>query len=125
MGSGSRAAGGGSFGRSGSFGTSGGITRSTSGGYSYNYGGRSYPARGYGGWGGYSYYWGSPAWYYYTPFHPAFYWSPPVYMNGYYQPGGFSFGHLLISLIFFAFVFWLIIRLISRGGGGVRYTSYR
>lgn len=125
-GSGSRSFGGGSFGRSGSFGGGGGIARSSSGGYTYNYGGRMAPVRGYGGFSSYSFYWGAPSWYYWTPFHPAFYWGPPVYMNGYYQPGGFSFGHLFISLIFFAFLFWLIIRLLTRGGGGgVRYTTYR
>ena len=79
--------------------------------------------RSYGGWGGYSYYWGSPAWYYWTPFHPAFYFNPPVYMNGYYEPGGFNFLHFLISIVFFLFIFWLIARLLF-GRRGVRYTSY-
>jgi hypothetical protein len=123
----------GSFSRSGSFGRSG-IATSTSvrpGYYGrtpvttsrYYYGGRYVPAYGYGGWSHFSFYWGAPAWYYWTPFHPAFYFAPPVYYNGAMYPGGFSFMRLLIGLLVFAFIIWLISRLFFRRKG-VRYTNY-
>ena len=122
------------FGRKGSFGSSGIVSSTTTRpGYynrtplttsNYYYNGSYYPAYGYGGWGSrYSYAWGSPAWYYWTPFHPAFYYSPPVYYNGVVYPGGFSWTHLLLSLLFFAVVFWIVARLLFRRGG-VRYTTY-
>ena len=74
--------------------------------------------------GGYSYYWGSPAWYYYTPFHPAFYYYPPyVGPDGAYYGGGFNFMHFLFSLLIFGGIIWLISKLFF-GRKGVRYTSY-
>jgi hypothetical protein len=91
----------------------------------------SYPVRGYGGFRSYSFYWGAPAWYYYTPFHPAFYFHPPVYAGGYYQPGGFNFGNLVLALVIFGvlgmFLFFVVARGVFRaisGRGGPRYTSY-
>lgn len=118
--------GGSSFGRSGSFNNSGGISR----GYSRSTntysspGGISGPVRGYGGFRSYSFYWGAPAWYYYTPFHPAFYFHPPIYSGGYYESGGFNFMNLILSVLVFVFLIWLIARLF-RGGRGVRYVTYQ
>ena len=62
-------------------------------------------------------------WYYYTPFHPAFYYNAPYYDNGYMVPGGFSFFHAFLSLLFFAFVLWVVVKIFS-GRRGVRYTTY-
>ena len=90
----------------------------------YSYRGGSYPTRYGGGWSGYSYYWGAPMWYYYTPFHPAFYYNAPYYDNGYMVPGGFSFFHLFLSLFIFIALFWVIVRLFSGGRRKVRYTTY-
>ena len=88
-------------------------------------GGGYYPANYYGGWGDYSYYWMRPSWYYYTPFHPAFYYGAPVMYNGMYYPGSFSWGHLLISILFFVFIIWLLAKIFGGGGGRrVKYTSY-
>ncbi len=120
---------GGSFGRSGSMGRSS-FTSSRSvtyGGRSYVtrpylYGGTSYHAVYYGGFGDY---WYHPAWYFYTPFHPAFYYSRPYYDEsvGAYVPGGFSFLNFLFGLLIFGFVIWLISRIFFRSRG-LRYTSY-
>jgi hypothetical protein len=123
---------GGSFGRSGSFGGSGSLSggsysRSTN---TYVYQGRSYPvAPYYGGmggfWAGYSLgWWSSPSWYWWTPFHPAFYVNRPyVGPNGMVYPGGFSWTHFFIGIIFFLFILWLIGKLFFRNRG-VRYTTY-
>jgi hypothetical protein len=81
------------------------------------------PVRGYRGFNSYSFYWGAPAWYYYTPFHPAFYFRPPVYVGGYYEPGGFNFLNFFLSIFIFIFLIWLVIRIFS-GGRGPRYTTY-
>ena len=113
--------GGSSFGRSGSFNR--GVSRSTTG---YNFTssrGVTAPVRGYGGFRSYSFYWGAPMWYYYTPFHPAFYFHAPMYSNGYYEPGGFNFLNSFISLLVFIFLIWLVIRLFSRSRGP-RYVTY-
>lgn len=126
---------GGSFGRSGSSFGSNGIGRSSSsggfgrsggyGGYSYTrsaggggyYGGRT--AYGYGP----SYYWGSPMWYYYTPFHPAFYYNAPYLgSDGAYYGGGFNFMHFLLSILLFFGVIALLGKLFF-GRKNVRYTS--
>jgi hypothetical protein len=112
---------GGSFGRTGAFGRGPSYTHSSS----YIYRGHVYPAHYYGGWSDYSFYWGAPHWYYYLPFHPAFYYYPPyVGPGGYYYPGGFNWFHLFISLAVFGLILWFITRLIFRGFGGTRYTSY-
>ena len=87
-------------------------------------GGISAPVRGYGGFRSYSFYWGAPSWYYYTPFHPAFYFHPPIYVNGYYEPGGFNFLNMIVSLFVFVFLIWLIGRMFT-GGRRVRYTTYQ
>lgn len=87
------------------------------------YGGGWVPAYHYGGWSAFSFYWGAPAWYYWTPFHPAFYWQAPVYYNGGVYPGGFDWFHLLLGLVFWVFIIWLISRIFFRKKG-VRYTSY-
>lgn len=118
----------GSFGRTGGFsgsnGMSRGYTRSTN---TYMApGGISAPVRGYGGFRSYSFYWGAPAWYYYTPFHPAFYFRPPVYMGapggGYYEPGGFNFMNLIMGLFLIGIVglvfFVVVVRWIKRMLGG-------
>lgn len=125
--------GGSSFGqRSGAMGMSGsthGTNISAPRGYaSTYYGGRSvfYEPGGY--WGGYSYGWWHPAWYYYTPFHPAFYFSPPYMdpMTGYYHPGGFSFSRLIGGLCCCPLIVIGIVWLIAKGGGKrVKYTTYR
>ncbi len=133
FGSSSSSAGRSSFGRSGSFGSSS-FSRSSSIPSAYSgsrpyrtssmyYGGRYVPAYHYGYWSSYSFYWGAPSWYYWMPFHPAFYWGAPVYADGVLYPGGFSWVRLFIGLFAFAFVFWLIGRLVFRGRG-TRYTSY-
>jgi hypothetical protein len=60
------------------------------------------------------------------PFHPAFYFGGPTYVadGGYYAPGGFSFIRLIFGLIFFAFVFWLVIKIFSGfGRRNIRYTN--
>lgn len=116
---------GGSFGQSGSFGTQS-YTHSSSGygvGSTYGYRGSYYPTRSYGGWSDYSFYWGHPSWYYYTPFAPAFYYNPPVYVNGYMEPGGFNFLHFLLSMVFFVFLLWLVGKILF-GRKSVRYTTY-
>lgn len=90
---------------------------------SYNIGGSSYTAYGYGFMSGYSLGWLHPSWYYYTPFSPYFYYSPPSYYNGAYYSGGFSFMKLLLAIIIFAVIIWIVLKLIK--GKGVRYTTYR
>lgn len=124
--------GGGSFGNHGSMQSRGPTTSTTarSGYGSTYYGGRTvyYAPGGY--WGGYSYGWFHPAWYYYTPFYPSFYFSPPyVDQYGYYQPGGFSFFKLLEGLVccFCGFLVpvWLLLNVIRGGGKGVKYTTYQ
>jgi len=107
----------GSFNRGGAFGSRS-YTGSSSGS-SYFYGGRS--AHYYGGYGDY---WYHPAWYYWTPFHPAFYFGAPyIGSDGYYHPGGFSIIRLFMSLVFFVFVLWLIVKIFF-GSKSVRYTTY-
>lgn len=113
-----------SFGRTGGFGSQSYTRSSSTPSYTYSYGGRSYPAYSYGGYGDY---WYRPHWYYWLPFHPAFYYGAPYLgSDGYYYPGGFSFSRLLLSLVFFVFLFWLIGKIFFGGGGRrVKYTSYR
>ena len=90
------------------------------------FGGGYYPAYHYGYWSGYSFYWGAPHWYYYTPFHPAFYWHQPMYYGDGYYPGGFNWLNLFIGLIVgpivVIFVLGLMIRLFS-GGRRLTYTN--
>jgi hypothetical protein len=74
----------------------------------YHYGGM------FGGFYDYSYAWGSPSWYYYTPFHPAFFFSPPYYYGGNYYPGEFSFFRLILGIGIFVLLIWLIMKLFSR-----------
>lgn len=126
----------GSFGNSGSFGSSSYVRSSSSRPSYYGrspltssttvYMGRTVPVYGYGGWSSYSFYWGTPAWYYWTPFHPAFYYRPPVYYDGGIYPGGFSFGRALMGMLSLVLVFAFIVWLFGRigGGGNVRYTTY-
>lgn len=110
-----RSSSGSSFGRSGGYGGGYSYTRSAGGGGYY--GGRA--AYGYGP----SYYWGSPMWYYYTPFHPAFYYNAPyIGQDGAYYGGGFNFMHFLISVMLFFGVIWLLSKLFF-GRKNVRYTS--
>jgi hypothetical protein len=104
---------------------SGSGPRGYSSGY---YGGHSvyYAPGGY--WGGYSYGWHNPMWYYYTPFYPTFYFNPPYADNyGYYHPGGFSFIHALGGLCCCPIIFIGIIWMFTRGFGGkkVKYTTYQ
>src|SRR5579862_9905590 len=82
-----RSSSGSSFSRSGGFGRSGSVSSSSMYRPSYSYSrplftrpyyGSRYNAYYYGGWSDYSFYWGRPSWWYYTPFHPAFYWGAPV-----------------------------------------------
>lgn len=125
----------GSFGRSGSFGGSG-FTRSTSrpsyygqrpvSTRTYYVGGVGYPGYSYGFWSGYSLGWamGAP-WYYYTPFSPYFYFHRPVMYEGALYPGGFNWLNFFISLLFFGFLIWLMVRIFSGGRGKrIRYTNY-
>ncbi|HLK14023.1 MAG TPA: hypothetical protein VKT78_04395 [Fimbriimonadaceae bacterium] len=126
---------GGSFGNGGrAFGGSGNargtnITGGAPRGYtSTYYGGRTvYYAPAYG-WGGYSYGWFHPAWYYYTPFYPAFYYDRPyIGPDGFYHAGGFSFIHALGGFCCCPLIFIGIIWMFSRGFGrrSVKYTTYK
>lgn len=134
---GTRSSGSGSFGRSGSFGSSGyGRSTSVAPSYAsrtpvrtgtYTYQGRAVPAHYYGGWSGYSFYWGAPMWYYWTPFHPAFYFSPPVYYGGTMYPGGFNWLHLFLGVVFFILFLGFLLWLFGSMGGRrkrIRYTTY-
>lgn len=112
--------------REGSFGPSrslGGVSRTRTSPYlnrrplstgNYRYNGRSYPANRYGGFSNYSFYHGSPMWYYRTPFHPAFYFSPPVYHGGAMYPGGVNWLSLFFGLVFWIFVIGLVVWLVRR-----------
>ncbi len=64
----------------------------------YVYRGRPSVAAYRGGWSDYSYGWGAPRWYYYTPFSPFFYFHPPLYTNGVYVSGGFHWLRLFLTL---------------------------
>lgn len=125
----------GSFGRGGAFG--GGIRTTTSrpstfgqrpvSSRTYYVNGTPYIGHSFGFWSGYSLGWamGAP-WYYHTPFSPYFYFHRPVIYQGALYPGGFNWVNFFISLLFFGFLIWLVVRIFSGGGRGkrIRYTNY-
>lgn len=95
---------------------------------------QNYVVNNYGGYGSglmTGYMMGHTSWMWSMPFHPAFYYSRPYYVTnpdgtvGVYPPT-FSLSKLLFTLMIFALIVYIIMRIIKnrRLGNGSSYSSY-